>query len=156
MFFGDGAKGNKFGNTRVGENNIESPLYLSHGLVKTIKVGQFGNVSLNSRNVSANGLHGLVEFLLSAAGDEDVGTLFDEKLCGSQPNPFGAAGYDGDLAIELFRHLYVSVIAELSRTFLNRCFQIASPNARSFEPKHCLAEVIGQMVGAAQQNGEAI
>jgi len=38
-----------------------------------------GNVSLNSRNVGADCTHGLVEFLLAAAGDEDIGTLFDEK-----------------------------------------------------------------------------
>jgi len=98
MFFGDGAKGNKFGNTSVGENNVDSPLYLGDGLVKTIKVSQFGNVSLNSRNVGADGLHGLIEFLLAATGDEDVGALSREKFCGSQPNPFGAAGDDGGLA----------------------------------------------------------
>src|ERR1700722_10825095 len=106
MFFSDGAKGNKFGNTSVGENDIDSTSYLSDGLVKTIKVSQFGNVSLNSRNVGADGLHGLVEFLLPATGDEDVGALFGEKFCGSQPNPFGAAGNDGGLAFQLFGHCF--------------------------------------------------
>src|ERR1700730_18180946 len=104
MLFGDGPKGNKFGNTGVGENNIESTLYLSDGLVKTIKVGQFGNVSLNTGNIGADCLSGLVEFLLSAARDEDISALFDEKLCGSQSNPFCAAGDDSDLAFELFGH----------------------------------------------------
>src|ERR1700686_3980516 len=115
MLFGDRPEGNKFGNTSVGENNVDSPLYLSDGLVKTIKVGQFGNVSLNSRNVGADGLHGLIEFLLPPAGDEDVGTLFDEKFCGSQPNPFGPAGDDGGLAFELFAHsLSPLLLLELS------------------------------------------
>src|ERR1700731_2563781 len=104
MFFGYGAEGNKFGNAGVGENNIDSSLHLSDGLVKTIKVSQSGNVPLNSRNVVADGLHGLVEFLLAAASDEDIGTLFDEQLCRSQPNPFGSAGDDGGLAFELFGH----------------------------------------------------
>src|ERR1700676_4225337 len=104
MFFGDGAKGNKFANAGVGENDIDSPLRLRDGLVKTIKVGQFGNVSLNSRNVGADCLHGLVEFLLPAARDEDIGTLFDEKLCRSQPNPFCPAGDDSGLAFEFFGH----------------------------------------------------
>src|ERR1700722_4566924 len=106
MLFGDGAKGNKFSNAGIGENNIDSPLGLRDCLVKTVKVGQFGDVTLNSRNVGADGLHGLVEFLLAAAGDEDVGTLFDEKLCRGQPNPFGAAGYDRRLAFELFGHCF--------------------------------------------------
>src|SRR5713101_4378516 len=105
MLFGDGPKGNKLANAGVGENNIDSPLYLTDGLVKTIKVCQFGNVSLNSRNVGADCLHGLVEFLLAAARDEDIRTLFDEKLCRSKSNPFCSAGDDGGLAFELFGHL---------------------------------------------------
>src|SRR6266567_4656098 len=80
------------------------PLHLRDGLVKTIKVSQLGNVSLNSRNVGADCLHGVVEFLLAAARDEDIGTLFDEELCRSQSNPFCPAGDDGGLAFELFGH----------------------------------------------------
>src|SRR6202790_1816470 len=106
MVFGDGPKGNKFAHAGVGENNIDSPLHLGDGLVKTIKVGEVGNVSLNSRNVAADCLHGLVEFLLAAARNEDIGTLSDEKFCRSQPNAFCAAGDDSDLAFELFEHCF--------------------------------------------------
>src|SRR6202790_1921813 len=106
MLFGDGPKGNKFANAGVGENNVDSPLHLRNGLVKTIKVSQLGYVSLNSRNVGADCLHGLVEFLLSAARNEDIGTLFDEKFCRSQPNAFCAAGDDSGLAFELFQHCF--------------------------------------------------
>src|ERR1700724_4623579 len=95
MHFGDGPKGNKFSNAGVGENNIYSTLHLRDALVKTIKVSQKGNVSLNSRNVGADGLHGLVEFLLAAARDEDIGTLFDEPFRSRQPNPFCPAGDGG-------------------------------------------------------------
>src|ERR1700730_18308241 len=104
MLFGDGPKGNKFANAGVGENNVDSPLHLRNGLVQTIKVTQLGDVSLNSRNVGADCLHGLVEFLLAAARDEDIGTLFDEKFRSSQPNPFCAAGDDRGLAFEFFGH----------------------------------------------------
>src|SRR5205809_5453459 len=104
MLFGDGPKRNKFADAGVGENNIDSPLHLSDGLVKTIKVSQLANVALNSRNVGADRLHGRVEFLLAAARDEDIGTLFDEKSCSSQPNPLCPAGDDGGLAFELFGH----------------------------------------------------
>src|SRR5467141_584731 len=104
MLFGDGPKGNKFANAGVGENNIDSLLHIRDGLVKTIKISQLGNVSLNSRNVTADCLHGLVEFLLAAARDEDIGALFDEKFCRGQPNPFCSAGDDSDLAFELFDH----------------------------------------------------
>src|ERR1700719_434649 len=104
MLFGDGPEGDKFANAGVGENNIDSPLQLSDGLVKTIKVSQLGNISLNARNVGADCLHGLVEFLLPAARDEDIGTLFDKKLCRSKSNPFCAAGDDGSLAFEILGH----------------------------------------------------
>src|SRR5713101_7447538 len=102
MLFGDSPKGNKFANAGVGENNIDSPLRVRDGLVETIKVGQFGNVALNARHIAADCLHGLVEFLLPTARDEDIGTLFDEKLCRSQPNPFCPAGDNRGLAFELF------------------------------------------------------
>src|SRR2546429_9461888 len=115
MLFGDGPKGNKFADAGVGENNIDSPLHLRDDLVKTIKVSQLGNVSLNSRNVGADCLHGLVEFLLAAARDEDIGTLFGEKFSSSQANPFFPAGDDGGLAFGVFDHC-------LSPLFLSREF----------------------------------
>src|SRR6267378_3735830 len=104
MLFGDGPKRNKFANAGIGKNNIDSLLHPSDSLVKTIKVGQFGNVPLNAGNVAADCLHGLVEFLLAAARDEDIRTLFDEKLCRSQSNSFCAAGDNSDLTFEPFRH----------------------------------------------------
>src|SRR5271163_2973867 len=104
MLFGDRPKGNKFANASIGENNIDLPLYLRDDLVKTIKVSQLGYVSLNSINVGADCLHGLIEFFLAAARYEDVGTLFDEKFCSRQSNPFCSAGDDGGLAFELFGH----------------------------------------------------
>src|SRR5713226_10092173 len=149
MLFGDRPKGNKFADAGVGENNIDSPLHPKDGLVKTLKVSQLGNVSLNSRNVGADCLHGLVEFLLAAARDEDIGTLFDEELCRSQPNPFCPAGDDGGLAFELFGHC-------LSPLLLSWNSPAPMLHARSLESEHRLAEVIGQMVRAAQQDGEAI
>src|SRR5216683_7751474 len=121
MLFGDGPKGNKFANTGVGENNIYSPLHLRDRLVKTIEVSQLGNISLNARNVAADCLYGLVEFLLAAARDEDIGTLLDEKLCRSQSNPFCAAGDDGGLAIEFFGHSFSPLfLCLLSRSLLDR------------------------------------
>src|ERR1700681_167532 len=134
MRFGDGLKGNKFANTSVGENNIDSPLHLGDGLVKTIKVGQFGNVSLNARNVGADCLHGLVKFLRATARDEDVCTFFDEKLCRSQSNPFCAAGDDGGLAFELFGHC-------LSPLLLSWNSPAPMLHARSLESEHRLNDI---------------
>src|SRR5882724_4528175 len=107
MLFSDGTKGNKFASPSVGENNVDLPLYLSDSLVKTIKVSQFGNVSLHARDVAADCLHSLVEFFLATARDENIRALFDEKLSRSQSNPFCAAGDDGDLTFEFIRHHFL-------------------------------------------------
>src|SRR6266481_558154 len=161
MLFGDGPKGNKFANAGVGENNIDSPLHVRDSLVKTIKVSQLGNVSLNPRNVGADFLHGLVEFLLAAARDEDIGTLFDEKLCRSQPNPFCAAGDDNDLTFELFRHCFFLFLpssngyratSEYSRRYPRRtsCKDRAIRSRYAASPVRCPASGKGETEAAAQ------
>ena len=104
MLFGDGPKGNKFAHAGVGENNIDSAFHLGNGFVKTVKVRELGNVALNTRYIVPDCLHGLIEFLLPAARNEDIGTLFGEKFCRSQPNSFCSAGDDGGLAFEPFSH----------------------------------------------------
>src|SRR5260370_43706 len=106
MLLGEGHKGNKFANPSVGKNNIQLPLHLGNGLVKTIKVGQVGDISLNARKVGADRLPGLVKFLRATARDEHICTLFDEKLCRSQSNPFCAACDDSNLTFESFRHCF--------------------------------------------------
>src|SRR6267378_2457987 len=126
MLLGDGPKGNKFANAGVGEYNIDSPLRVRDGLVETIKVSQLGNVSLNARNIAADCLHGLVEFLLSAARDEDIGPLFDEKFCRSQSNPFCAAGDDSDLAFKLFGHCLSRLLLSWVSSHLRICETVSS------------------------------
>src|SRR5580704_3772350 len=117
MLFGDGPKGNKFANAGVGKNDIDSTLHLRNGLVKTIEVGQLGNVPLNAGNIAADCLHGLVEFLPPAARDEDIGALFDKKLCRSQPNSFCAAGDNGGLAFKLSKHCFPLFSASSNERF---------------------------------------
>src|SRR5260370_40182080 len=80
MLFGDFTEGNKFTNSGVGENNIDSPLHLTDCLVEPIQVGQSCDVPLNAGHVTADCRHGFIEFLLAAAPDEDICTLFDEEL----------------------------------------------------------------------------
>jgi hypothetical protein len=86
MLLSDLSQGSKFSNAGVGENDIKFPLCLD-GLIKAIQVGQFGNISLNDCSVGSDCLHSLVEFFLAAAHDEDVGALFHEELCCTNPIP---------------------------------------------------------------------
>src|SRR5260370_34926396 len=160
MLFGDGPKGDKFANAGVSENNIDSPLHFSSGLVKDTKVRQFGHAALNSRNVGADCFHSLVEFLLAAC-DEDIGALFDEKLCRSYPNPFCAAGDDSDLTFELFRHCFslslpssdgCRATCEYSRRYPRRtsCKDHAIRSRYAASPVRCPASGRGETEAAAQ------
>ncbi len=105
ILFRDFLQGSDFNYAGVGENDVDSPLSLD-GFVETIKVGQFGNVSLNARNVAADRLHGLIEFFLATARDEDIGALPDEELCRSQPYPRRAAGDDCYFPLQLAHSCY--------------------------------------------------
>src|ERR1700678_1662032 len=84
MVLSDFAERSKFSDASVGENDIDSSPRLD-GFIKTIKVGQFRNVSLDTSNAAADRFHGFVEFLLTTACDEYVGPFLDEELCRSQP-----------------------------------------------------------------------
>ena len=106
VFFGDFTEGNEFTDTGIGEDNIDSSLHFADCLVKTIKIGQFGDVSLNACRVAADCLHGLIQFLLATARDEDEGAFFDEKLCRSKSYSRGATGYDGHFSLQLAHDRY--------------------------------------------------
>src|ERR1700719_1638277 len=86
MLLRDVYQGRKFSETGVSKNNIDSSLRLD-SLVEAIKVGQFSNISLNAGNIAADCLHGLIEFLLTTARDEDVSTFSDEELAAANSIP---------------------------------------------------------------------
>src|ERR1700685_3088048 len=98
MSFGDVAEGHEFADAGVGEDNIDSPLHFADCLVEKVKIGHFGNVALNTGRIGSDCLHGLVELLLAAPCDENIGTLFDEQFCCRPHTPFCYDGVDGDLA----------------------------------------------------------
>src|ERR1700730_5797146 len=100
MLLSDFAERRKFRNAGIGEDDVKLSLCFN-GLIKTIEVGQFGNVSLNASDVAADRLYGRIELFLTAARDEDVGTLLDEELCRGQTYPRGSAGDDCYFSLQL-------------------------------------------------------
>jgi hypothetical protein len=86
MLLRDLSQRSKFSDARVGENHIDSPLPLD-GFVDTVKVGQFGNVSLNASDVASDCLHGLVEFLLTTARDEYISPSLTKSFAAANPIP---------------------------------------------------------------------
>src|SRR5260370_28550297 len=93
MLLSDFVERNKFRNAGIGEDDVKFALFFD-GLIQTIEVGQFGNVSLNASDVAADRLYGRVELFLTTARDHDVGPLFDEQLCRSEAYSCGATSND--------------------------------------------------------------
>ena len=100
MLLSDLSQRSKFSDACVGKKHIDFSLRFDC-LVETIKVGQFGNVSLNAPHVAADRLYGRIELFLTATNDEDVGTFFHEELCCSQPYPGCATSNHGYFSLQL-------------------------------------------------------
>jgi hypothetical protein len=80
------AQRNKASGAGVGEDDIDSPLCLDR-LVEPVKVIEFGNVTLNTGNVAADCLDGLVQFLRAAASDEDISPSSTKSFAVASPIP---------------------------------------------------------------------
>src|SRR5580704_3490363 len=90
MLLSDFVQGSEFSDAGIGEDDIDFT-FSRDDLVEAIKVGQLGNISLDASDVPTDCFHGLVEFSLPTTGNENVGALLHEELCGSQPDPGCAA-----------------------------------------------------------------
>src|SRR6478752_3572791 len=100
MLLGEARQGSEFARAGISDQNINLSLRF-HGLVESIEVLQFGDVTPNACNIAADRLHGIVEFLLAAARYEDVGTFIDEPLRCGETNSRGASGNHGHLSLQL-------------------------------------------------------
>src|SRR5712672_648722 len=98
MLLREGCQGSEFADAGIGDQDIDLSLSL-HGLVESIEVRQFGDVSPNSCHVAADDLDGLVELLLAAARYEDVGAFIDEPLRRGETYSRGAAGNQGHFSL---------------------------------------------------------
>jgi hypothetical protein len=64
----------------AGEEDVDLALLALNRIVETVEIIQVGGVALHAGDVFADELHGLIELVLAAAGDEDVRSLFDEEF----------------------------------------------------------------------------
>ena len=97
MILGNHFQGREFADAGVGENDVDAS-FRPDGLVEPIQIFQIGDVSANAGDVAAYDLHGLVQFLLAPAGNEDIGAFFNEELRRRQADSRGPAGDDRELS----------------------------------------------------------
>jgi hypothetical protein len=76
----------KIDHSGVSENDVNSSLRLD-GLVKTIEIGRFGNVSLNASDVVSDFLYSFVEFLLATACDNTKAPSRTKSFAVANPMP---------------------------------------------------------------------
>ena len=102
MLLGDLSQGQQRTAAGVGEHNVQSALLcLDHG-EESVEIGEPGDVALNGGEVFPADLRdSIVEALLAAAGDENVGPFRDKSLGGSEADAAVAAGNKGDFFGEL-------------------------------------------------------
>src|SRR5439155_18718511 len=84
----------------VGEEDIDAALLLLHRCVQAIEVREIGDVAPNAGSPLAELHHPALELGLAPAGDEDVGALVGEPLCGGEADAAAATRDDGDFPFE--------------------------------------------------------
>src|SRR5258706_8240791 len=100
MLLREACQGSEFARAGISDQDIDLSLRL-RGFVESIEVLQFGDVSPNACNLAADRLDGFVEFLLSAACYEDIGTFIDEPPRYSETYSRSASGNHGHLSLQL-------------------------------------------------------
>src|SRR6266481_3742287 len=101
MRLGDGSQRSEFTAAGIGEDNINAACFLLDRRIQPVEVRKVRYVALNSGDVLADQLDGLIEFALTATGDEDLGTLCDKALRGGEADAAVASGYDCYFPFEL-------------------------------------------------------
>src|ERR1700676_2502370 len=109
MLLRERCQGSEFADADIGDQDIDLSLRL-HGLVESIEVRQFGDVSLNACDAAPDRLQRLVELLLAAARYEDIRAFVDEALRRGETYSRGASGNHGNLSLQLAHHRYSFVV----------------------------------------------
>ena len=109
VLLGDLIEFGEFAATGTGEEDVDLAFFAFDCLVETVEIGQVGGIALNTGNVFADKFHGLIELVLAASCDEDVGSFFDEQFgCGERHAGRGCRN-DCDFAFEL-AHILISFL----------------------------------------------
>ncbi len=85
----------------------KAPFLGLHLRVEAVEILALCDIALHGGDIFANGRHGLVEFRLPAAGDEDICTLFHKLLRDGEANAAAAARYHCDFSVE-FDMVFIS------------------------------------------------
>jgi hypothetical protein len=73
-------------------------------IVEPVEIGQISGIALHAGNVLADLLHGRVQLLLAAPGDEDIGAFLDKQLGSPESHPRCRSGDDCDFSLKFLAH----------------------------------------------------
>ena len=86
-FFGGYSKRGVLGNSRIGEDDIQSSLFLLDLREEPIQVGHLRNVSLNADHGAPDLIYGSRQFWFATTGDKNMRAFVYEPFCRRQTYP---------------------------------------------------------------------
>src|SRR5262245_2974417 len=107
----------------IGKQDIQSSFLRLDSREQTIKIVKLRHITWHGRDIASNVLRHGGQFLLAAAGNENVRTLGDELLCSGQTDTAAATSNERNFSFELthaFTPLLLRVFTscrELHQTF---------------------------------------
>jgi hypothetical protein len=118
MFFGDFPERSEFVNAGIGEEHVDAAGLRLNDLVNPIDIAKLRRIRLDRGDISPNLGDRLVEFRLTAAGDEDLRAFLDEALRRTETDAGAAACDDRYLACKLSGHFLIP--SDTRRSFARR------------------------------------
>lgn len=76
----------------IGDQDVNVSFLFFYLSIQTIEIGQIGDVALNAGEIAADFPDGLVQFVLAAACNENIGAFRDKQLGGGEAEAAGSAG----------------------------------------------------------------
>jgi len=100
VFFRDFPELSKLVESRINEQDVDAPGLLPYGFINPIYICQVGSVSANSGNVPTDLSNGLVQFRLTAPGNEYLCAFGNKALGSAQSDTCAASSNDGNFVRE--------------------------------------------------------
>jgi hypothetical protein len=92
MLFRYGAERREAPSPGIGDQDINVSFLFFYLSIKTIEIGQIGDVATNAGDIAADFPDGLFQLFLAAPRNEDIGAFRDKQLRRGEAEAAGSAG----------------------------------------------------------------
>src|SRR5580698_3280160 len=92
MLFRYCAEGSKGAAPGIGDQDVNVSFLIFYLSIQTIEIGQIGDVALNAGDIAADFPDGLVQFVLAAARNKNIGAFRDKPFGRGEAEAAGGVG----------------------------------------------------------------